>query len=235
MHLKISCFFAVITPLLIANVVQAANPEHVTRLLKTKECNSCDLSGADLIGAVLTGAKLQGANLNAANLTGADLSGADLTRTSLAGSNLVGANLQKASLNETSLVYANLALARLNNALLTKTDLQAANLMGSNLMGAKVIKSSFVGANLYNLKANSSIYDAANGNVFKGTLKVDLASASTVAAVDPVAAEQPGTFESGVPTRVLRKYRIPLWIGKPLRSTAGAIRFYNQELQIGIW
>ncbi len=241
MRLKISCLLAAITPLLIANVSQAANPEHVARLLKTKECNNCDLSGADLIGAVLTGAKLQGANLNAANLTGADLSGADLTRTSLAGSNLVGANLQKSTLNEASLVYANLALAQLNSALLNKTDLQATNLMGSNLMGAKVTKSSFVGANLYNLKTNNSIYDAANGNVFKGTIKINLAGATTVAAapaaIDQTSAEHPDTFESGVPagTRVLRKYRIPLWIGKPLRSTAGAIRFYNQELQIGIW
>ncbi len=249
MRLKLSYLLASMMPLLMANVAQAANPEHVTRLLKTKECNSCDLSGADLIGAVLTGAKLQGANLNAANLTGADLSNADLTKASLAGSNLVGANLQRATLKETSLVYANLALSQLNNSLLNKTDLQAANLMGASLLGAKVTKSSFVGANLYNLKANNSIYDAINSNVFKGGVKVNLSSAilapSPASAMGkpsaPTEESSPETFESGTTpprNRIIRRYRIPAWIGKPLRSTAGAVRFHNPnhpDLEIKTW
>jgi uncharacterized protein YjbI with pentapeptide repeats len=234
MRLQISYLLAAISLLLMANQAQAANPEQLAQLMKTKECNGCDLSGADLIGADLIGAKLQGANLNATNLTGANLSNADLTRASLAGSNLVGANLQQSTLTETSFAYANLALAQFNNALLTKTDLAAANLMGANFTGAKVTKSSFVGANLYNIRGNNSLTVAANGNAFQGGVKISLAPASTV-----IEKTLDGPLiEEGDLKRTFRKYRIPLWIGKPLRSTAGAVRFYksdNPNLQIDNW
>jgi Pentapeptide repeats (8 copies) len=234
MRLKFAYYLAAIASLLIAHSVQAANPTQVSQLVKTKECNGCDLSGADLIGADLAGAKLQGANLNAANLTGANLSGADLTRASLAGSNLVSANLQQAILTEASLVYANLALAQLNNAVLTNTDLGGANLTSANLIGAKVTKSSLVGANLYNLKATNSLSTTTNGNILQGGIKVGLTSAVTV-----VEKTLDGPLiEEGDIKRTFRKYRIPLWIGKPLRSSAGAVRFYhadNPNLEIDIW
>ncbi len=239
MRLKLSCMLAAVGILLISTTAQAANPDDVAKLLKTKECNRCDLSGADLIGADLVGAELQDANLNAANLTGADLSKADLTRASLAGGNLVGANLQRATLSETSLVYANLALAQLNNALLNKTDLQAANLTGANLLGAKITESSLIGANLYGVKADISLRATASGNVFQGQIGVGLAR-TTVEQQKP-SLEPPDGSESGATrggTRTLRRYKIPLWIGKPLRSTAGAVRFHNPEnpnLEINIW
>ena len=54
------------------------------KLLETKECQKCDLSGANLTEARLDGANLTGANLKEANLTdviliGANLDGADTT------------------------------------------------------------------------------------------------------------------------------------------------------------
>ena len=58
--------------------VIAENLEHTQQLLATKQCPSCDLSGAGLVLADLAGANLQGANLARANLSRADLSGADL-------------------------------------------------------------------------------------------------------------------------------------------------------------
>ncbi len=237
MRLKFPCIVVAIGISLIANTAQAANPEHLAQLLNTKECQGCDLSGADLIGADLVGAKLQGANLNAANLTGADLSNADLTKASLAGSSLVGANLQRAILTEASFAYANLALAQLNNAVLNKTDLQAANLAGVNFTGAKVTKSSLVGANLYKVTAvNNPIYKAANSNLFKGGINVDIILTNTPRTLDQAASEPPNGEENGM--RTFRRYRIPLWIGKPIRSTAGAVRFYkprNPDLDINIW
>lgn len=222
-----------------ATTAQAANPEDVTRLLSTKSCNSCDLSGADLVGVDLTGAQLEGANLNAANLTGADLTGANLTKASLAGSNLVGANLQQSILTETSLVYANLALAQLNNALLNKTDLQAANLTGSDWQGAKVTKSSFIAANIFNLKNSRSLYYQNSRNIFRGEIKIGLSQESSVEE-KLIPDTSTTTFESGgtAPARIYRRYRIPRWIGRPLRSTAGATRLHypeNPDLVIDIW
>jgi hypothetical protein len=230
---------AIVAPLW-ASVAQAANPEHITQLLTTKECNACDLSGADLVGADLAGAKLEGANLNAANLTGTDLTGANLTRASLAGGNLVGANLQRANLNETSFVYANLALVQLNNAVLNKTDLQAANLMGADFLGARVTKSSFVAANLASTKNSKFLYLTTYGNIFQGEIKVGLGRSTT--SVEKPVSDTSTTFESGgspsAATRVLRRYRIPLWIGRPVRSTAGATWLHNPgnpDLLIEIW
>ena len=68
------------------SVVNAVNPDDLRKLLTTKSCPGCDLSGANLRGEDLRGANLQGANLSGANLQGANLSGAS-------GANLDGAHL----------------------------------------------------------------------------------------------------------------------------------------------
>ncbi|ADW17572.1 pentapeptide repeat protein [Desulfobulbus propionicus DSM 2032] len=85
--------------------------KNMQRLLKSKTCPSCDLSGADLRQS-----KLENANLEGANLTGAQLSLADLS----------GANLKKANLRNANLHGADLAYA----------DLEGANLTGASLEGA---------------------------------------------------------------------------------------------------
>jgi|GEM_PF-2862469 len=90
---------------------QAANPEHIKKLLETKECSECDLSGANLSGANLSFAILINANLRGANLRGANLKNADLTR-----ANLSQADLRQANLNQAYFTQANLDRTNLTGA-----------------------------------------------------------------------------------------------------------------------
>ena len=95
-------------------LTESATPRE--RLLVTKACPGCDLSGADLTnalldradlsGAKLSGAKLGGAKLRLAELAGADLSGADLRKADLAGADLFKANLEGTLLDNTELAGA---------------------------------------------------------------------------------------------------------------------------------
>ena len=71
----------------------AANPEHVERFRKTRDCQGCDLTKANLGGFQAIDAKLQGANLTDASFYGGSLRGADLTGTILDGTNLEMADL----------------------------------------------------------------------------------------------------------------------------------------------
>lgn len=52
------------------NAKKTYKESHLKRLLKTKKCPKCDLSGADLSNADLVGADLRGAELSAAKLDG---------------------------------------------------------------------------------------------------------------------------------------------------------------------
>ena len=63
------------------------------KLLSTKECVGCDLSGADLSGL----------DLREADLTKAKLSKADLTKAKMKTTNLTKANLKEANLKEANL------------------------------------------------------------------------------------------------------------------------------------
>jgi BTB/POZ domain-containing protein KCTD9 len=74
-------------------VAKSYEPNHLKRLLETKQCPGCDLSSADLRGANLSYADLRGANLSNANLSNADLRGANLTGANLTKANLKGAKL----------------------------------------------------------------------------------------------------------------------------------------------
>ncbi|MBE9222713.1 pentapeptide repeat-containing protein [Cyanobacterium stanieri LEGE 03274] len=109
---------------------KAENIAHLNQLLRTKQCQECDLSQvglvmANLSGANLVGANLIGANLSRANLMGADLSYANLTGASLHGANLAGVNLTGAILNQTDLRNA-----RVNGANFEQTDLSNAQIDG---------------------------------------------------------------------------------------------------------
>lgn len=109
---------------------KAENLEQTQKLLATKQCQNCDLSGAglvlaNLVGANLNGSNLVGANLSRSNLTGADLRGANLTGASLFGANLTGANLTGAILNGTDL-----RSSYLTNAILDPKSLNNAQLVG---------------------------------------------------------------------------------------------------------
>lgn len=59
-------------------IAKSYEPDHLKRLLETKQCPGCNLSYADLRGANLSYADLRGANLSYADLRGANLTGANL-------------------------------------------------------------------------------------------------------------------------------------------------------------
>lgn len=86
----------------IAAPAAAFDQADLDRLLETKNCPGCDLSGADLSGrnlaeADLSGANLRGANLENANLTNANLAGANLDNTNLFYAYLPGADVTDAT------------------------------------------------------------------------------------------------------------------------------------------
>ena len=104
----------------INSTTQAAN---IKRLLDTKECPGCNLSGANLANARLSFVNFLNANLSGANLSGASLVGADLSN-----ANLTNANLNNAKLNGARMVGTNLAGTNLTNA----------NLLGVNLWNTDI-------------------------------------------------------------------------------------------------
>jgi uncharacterized protein YjbI with pentapeptide repeats len=117
---------------------QAANPHHIQRLLETKQCVGCDLSGANLSGADLREANLGGADLYGADLQGADLQGANLTDAQLDNANLDGADLREVTLQWTNLEGANLQRADLSSVNLEWAHLVATDLREANLKQAKL-------------------------------------------------------------------------------------------------
>ncbi len=124
------------------------NSNHLKRLLKTKKCPKCDLSGADLSNADLAGADLRGAELSAAKLDGANLSNADLTGAELRWRDDVGdkgkmgiAEIGDFSCNvtyEATLIGVNLQGAKLAGVNFYYLDLSGANLSNANLEGANL-------------------------------------------------------------------------------------------------
>ena len=125
------------TTLLLAAVISpplpaaAENLQHTQKLLSTKQCENCDLTGAGLVLANLAGVNLKGANLAGANLSRANLVGADLSGANLAGASLFGANLSSANLTGANLTGTDLRSAYLNNANLLNVDLSNAFLLGA--------------------------------------------------------------------------------------------------------
>jgi uncharacterized protein YjbI with pentapeptide repeats len=133
MKRQLIAILGLVTPLLLASVTQAANPNHIQQLLETRECQGCDLSGADLQGEHLIGADLRDANLEGANLGYANLEGADLT-----GANLKAANLSGSMVTNAILAQANLEQANLSQAQLYDTDVNGASMMALTLDGAEI-------------------------------------------------------------------------------------------------
>jgi uncharacterized protein YjbI with pentapeptide repeats len=98
-------------------VEEAADPELerktglVKKLLDTKRCVDCDLSGVDLAGR-----RLAAADLERADLRGADLRKINLREANLKGADLRGADLRDADLREADLYRADLSGADLTGA-----------------------------------------------------------------------------------------------------------------------
>ena len=114
-----------------AKVTQALSADQekmarLARLVKSKKCFACDLSGMDLSNMRLGKADLEKADLSDCNLEGADLGAA----------NLKGANLRRANLKQ----------ANLKGADLYKADLTAADLSGAEMKKAKIDEAQFSGA-----------------------------------------------------------------------------------------
>ncbi|MBD2437499.1 pentapeptide repeat-containing protein [Nostoc sp. FACHB-110] len=128
-HILATAIF--LSALSLSHTAQAANSEHIHKLLSTKQCQNCDLTGAGLVMADLSGANLSGANLAGANLSRANLAGADLRGANLSSAGLFGANLTEAKLNG-----ANLAGADLRNSYLGNAEFTSAYLSGTNFQGA---------------------------------------------------------------------------------------------------
>jgi uncharacterized protein YjbI with pentapeptide repeats len=159
MSLKISTIAALlVSPSLIAgSIAQAANPDQVQQLLKTNQCNGCDLSGADL-----TEANLFGANLVSANLAGANLSGANLGSANLSEANLSGAKLNKASLYRATLENTNLSNADLSNAYLKDATIVDINLQGATLRSANLSRTNLAGINFQGVDLTGANLSGAN-------------------------------------------------------------------------
>lgn len=133
MKLSILATIALTATIGFATPAAAENPQHVKRLLETKQCQGCNLSGANLTNAELSNANLIGADLSQAKLNGANLSnasliGAKLIRTNLNRAKLTGANLSGAQLYAVNLEKANLSDADLSGAKLTRVNFQGATM-----------------------------------------------------------------------------------------------------------
>lgn len=118
----------------------------VQRLLETRECAGCELSGAmlegaDLEGARLAGATLEGAKLARARLGKADLSGANLSRADARKADFRGARLDDVWFSDMQLQEANLEGLDLR----TVKGLASANFEGANLRGINLEEAGFYG------------------------------------------------------------------------------------------
>jgi len=98
------------------------------RLLNTKKCYGCNLTGVDLAEKNLEGVDLEGADLTGSRLAGADLENSNLKGTILIGADLKNAKLQGADLYKANLSKADLTGAKLDGALLD--DVQVSDTIG---------------------------------------------------------------------------------------------------------
>ncbi len=99
---------------------------NVNRLLDTKTCLGCNLTGVDLTGKKLVEADLERANLSGSNLEGIDLREANLKGVSFRNANLKNSDLRKADLY--------------------KADFSGADLTGADFAGAQLDETNFAEA-----------------------------------------------------------------------------------------
>ena len=100
---------------------QAANPEHLSRLLETRACVGCDVQGADLQGKDLRGVDLSRANLKNANLSRTQLFAVKFKAAQLQGANLSNADLLVVDFTQANLEGAQADLINLESATVCHT------------------------------------------------------------------------------------------------------------------
>jgi len=134
---RVFIIWSVLAPLLaVAPGAHAFTQEEVNKVLTTKQCPFCDLTGAQLTGTDLSGGRLSGARLSNANLSKANLAGDNLRNADLRHAQLLDANLSNADLSGADLANADLAGASLVHAKLSGTDLSEAKLSGTDFSEA---------------------------------------------------------------------------------------------------
>ena len=143
------------------------------KLISSRDCPSCNLSGANLNGTNLSGANLSNANLSLAwimnaNLSYANLSGANLERANMSDSNLTHANLNNATINNAYLIRSDLSYASINYAYLNSSNLDYADLSFATTTGSQIIGSSLYRATLY--RANLSYTFLTNADLREANL-----------------------------------------------------------------
>ncbi len=107
-----------------AGTVSAAKDEAKKRLLSTKQCYGCDLSGLDLSDASLEKADLEEADLSGCNLAGVDLEDSNLKGATIVHANLQNANLRGVDFYEADLSGTDLSGADLKEAVFEDTRLE---------------------------------------------------------------------------------------------------------------
>ena len=115
-------------------------------LIKTGNCEDCDLRGAELDFAELDGAKLNGAKFNFAQMNFAKLNGAELVLADLRNAQMTGAKLNGAKMTEAILNSATMNAAKLIEADLSGAQMRLTNLRNADLTGATLDDSHMNGA-----------------------------------------------------------------------------------------
>lgn len=93
--------------------------ENLEKLLKTRQCRGCDLSGINFNRMDLSGVDLEGADLSSSTFFLADLSRANLQNTTLRGAKFGGADLGESDLRGADLRGASIDNAYLGDAKMT--------------------------------------------------------------------------------------------------------------------
>ncbi len=169
-----------------------------TTLIRTRNCNQCNLIGLRLVeGENLSGAQLVGANLTGARMIGVDLSNTNATGAVFRGANLAYSSLKNATLSNAvfegdshtgpaNLSYAYMPNAKLDHAHLNDVIADYAQIYGGQ---ATVLQATMVGIHLANsILSNMDFSQAAmKGATLTGAnlisasfLGADLSSANLV-------------------------------------------------------
>jgi uncharacterized protein YjbI with pentapeptide repeats len=158
--------------------------ENLEKLITTRSCKGCDLSGL---------------TLNRMNLTGVDLEGADLSLTKLSLTNLTGANLRNTNLRGTVFGGTDLSNADLRGADLRGTSLDSAYHEGALLDGEFVTSKPY--ENLGETEIEKEVYVADPGKPKKNpeTREVKVGTRRDLEDPPPTLAAVPATKEVAVP------------------------------------
>ncbi|MEM7553153.1 MAG: serine/threonine-protein kinase [Cyanobacteria bacterium P01_A01_bin.84] len=130
---------------------QRQKPEF-TKLLKTKNCWSCNLNNISLILANLENATLENSSIRNADLEEVNFQNANLKNTYFEGSNLERANLLSVNLNGSSLEKVELQNANLKGADMQNVNLRNANIFDANFKNVNLTNSDL--RNVYSVGAN---------------------------------------------------------------------------------